>query len=46
MHKRSLCDDGRVEYGFPDEAVARKFADRFGGEYVGTFPAEGSVAQD
>lgn len=27
--------DGRTEYGFPDEATAKKFADRFGGEYVG-----------
>lgn len=29
------ADDGRTEYGFPDEATARKFADRFSGEYVG-----------
>lgn len=28
------CSDGRTEYRFPDEVVARKFADRFGGEYV------------
>ena len=26
--------DGRTEYGFPDEAIARKFAERFGGEYM------------
>lgn len=26
---------GHSRYLFPDEAVARKFADRFGGEYLG-----------
>jgi hypothetical protein len=34
-NKTSRADDGRTEYGFPDEATARKFAERFGGEYVG-----------
>lgn len=28
------ADDGRTEYGFPDEPTARKFAERFGGEYM------------
>lgn len=32
------AEDGRTEYGFPDEATARKFAVRLGGEYVGTKP--------
>lgn len=27
--------DGRTEYKFPDDATARKFAERFSGEYVG-----------
>lgn len=33
-HEPKRCEDGRTEYNFPDEAVARKFAERFGGEAV------------
>lgn len=32
----SRAEDGRTEFHFPDEALARKFAERFGGEYAGT----------
>lgn len=28
------AEDGRTEYNFPDEAMARKFAERFGGDYI------------
>ena len=32
------ADDGRTEYRLPDEALARKFADFFCGEYMGPTP--------
>ncbi len=31
----TAAGEGHTRYLFPDEAVARKFAERFGGEYLG-----------
>jgi hypothetical protein len=39
------ADDGRTEYGFPDEAAARKFADRFDGQYVGLTAPDGIASK-
>lgn len=33
-HEPVRAEDGKTQFCFPDEAVARKFADRFGGEYL------------
>lgn len=39
------ADDGRTEYGFPEETAARKFADRFGGQYLGLTVPDGIASK-